>query len=339
MSAAPTQIQVQKQRGQQTVTVATPVFDLWLARNDRPIAYNVDFLATQAERDANPRTLSSFAGLAFDALPPLTHAVASSHSGVQRLLNYIFEILANCDQVLAAVPRAPQPRSQTAALPPLPCPLTASCPAAPLPQASYEYIVGWMAAALQRKKKLGVMLVFIGPAGCGKSLLFTPCTENHPIFPEIYGGVEGYYMIGSGITDLVARFNVMSSSKLFAVCEEITSGSAIKSLDALKHLADSTHMTFEPKHADAMPQASAAVPLAARVAVAVTANSTAVAPLRRSTDATSCCSPTTETAWARTLTRASSLASLPRSRCAAGSPFARRRPPRRRRPARPPTRP
>ena len=43
----------------------------------------------------------------------------------------------------------------------------------------------------------------------------------------------------------------MSSSKLFAVCEELKSGAAKENMDKLKFLTDARYMTFEAKHTDA----------------------------------------------------------------------------------------
>ena len=98
-------------------------------------------MATAAERDANPKVLSSFTGLYFDTTEPMTHADAAEHHGVQILRNYIFQILADGNQ------------------------------------ASYDYIIGWLAAGLQRLKKLGVILVLVGAPGAGKSHLLEPTKQ------------------------------------------------------------------------------------------------------------------------------------------------------------------
>ena len=121
-------------------------------------------------------------------------------------------------------------------------------------QEYYNYIIGWFASGLQKVRKTGVILCFIGAAGVGKSLLFSECDENHPIFQTIYGGVNGHYMIGQGVSALTARFNIMSAAKLFAVCEELPAGAATANMDALKHVAGATHVIYEAKHADAAPQ-------------------------------------------------------------------------------------
>ena len=74
------------------------IFDLWLARCDRPVKTVADFLATQAERDANPKVLSTFNGLVLETTEPLDNATAAAHPGVQTLLTFILEILAGDDQ-------------------------------------------------------------------------------------------------------------------------------------------------------------------------------------------------------------------------------------------------
>ena len=236
-----------------------PMLDIWLADPRRRVREKVDFLATQAERDANPRVLSSFSGLYFDTTVSQSHATAADHPGVKKILDFIFNILADGKQT------------------------------------HYDYILGWLAAGLQNLTKLGVILVFVGAAGAGKSLLFSECEENHPIFQTFYGGVEGYYQVGQGIEDLVTRFNIMSSCKFFACAEELKSGATAPShatvapshatappshashataapshataatshaksgaaqsnMDKLKHLAGARYVTFEAKHADATPQ-------------------------------------------------------------------------------------
>ena len=194
----------------------TPIFEMWLLRCDRPFAQGIDFLVTEADRLANPDMLSSFTGLRFDTTEPLTNAEAANDGGVQLLLGYIREILAADDVD------------------------------------SYEYILGWLAACVQRLTKIGVIMGFVGAAGCGKSHLFSQCSENLPIFQTLFGGNEGYYMSGQGLDDVVARFNTMSSAKLFAVCEELKSGAAKENMAKLKFLADARFMTFEAKHADAV---------------------------------------------------------------------------------------
>ena len=194
------------------------IFDLWLARCDRPVKTVADFLATQAERDANPKVLSTFNGLVLETTEPLDNATAAAHPGVQTLLTFILEILAGDDQ------------------------------------ASFDYIMGWFAASVQRLEKIGVILGFVGAPGAGKSHLLTQCSENLPIFQTLFGGNEGYYMSGQGLDDLLTRFNVMSSSKLFAVCEELKAGAAKDNMDKLKFLADAAYVTFEAKHADALRQ-------------------------------------------------------------------------------------
>jgi hypothetical protein len=61
-------------------------------------------------------------------------------------------------------------------------------------------------------------------------------------------------MVGAGVDDLVSRFNIMSSSKLFAVCEELKAGDAKNNMDKLKNLAGATYVTFEGKFTDAQRQ-------------------------------------------------------------------------------------
>ena len=194
----------------------TPIFESWLLRCDRPFAQAIDFLVTHEDRLANPDTLSSFTGLRFDSTEPLTNDEALLDDGVRLILDYIHEILA-ADNL-----------------------------------ESSRYILGWLAACVQRLTKIGVIMGFVGAAGCGKSHLFTQCSENLPIFQTLFGGNEGYYMSGQGLDDVVARFNTMSSAKLFAVCEELKAGAAKENMAKLKFLADAKYMTFEAKHADAV---------------------------------------------------------------------------------------
>merc|ERR1719453_324221 len=120
----------------------------------------VDFLATEAERAANPKVLSSFNGLFLETTERMTNAQAYANAGVRIILDFIFQILAGGNQEYNS------------------------------------YIIGWFASGLQKLRKTGVILCFIGAAGVGKSLLFSECDENHPIFQTIYGGVDGHYMIG-----------------------------------------------------------------------------------------------------------------------------------------------
>ena len=169
--------------------ITKPILDLWLDRTDRPVKQSVDFLATQVERDASPEVLSSFNGLLLETTEPMDHAAAASDPGVQQILELILRILAGGDD------------------------------------ASYTYILGWLASGLQNYRKIGVILCFVGAAGAGKSHLFSQTAENLPIMQTLYDGVEGYYMSGQGLDDIVARFNLMSTAKLFAVCEELQSSS------------------------------------------------------------------------------------------------------------------
>ena len=66
-----------------------PMFDLWLARPDRPVKMRVDFLATEAERAANPKVLSSFNGLFLETTERMTNAEAAANSGVQIILDFV----------------------------------------------------------------------------------------------------------------------------------------------------------------------------------------------------------------------------------------------------------
>ena len=195
--------------------ITKPILDLWLDRTDRPVKQSVDFLATQVERDASPEVLSSFNGLLLETTEPMDHAAAASDPGVQQILELILRILAGGDD------------------------------------ASYTYILGWLASGLQNYRKIGVILCFVGAAGAGKSHLFSQTAENLPIMQTLYDGVEGYYMSGQGLDDIVARFNLMSTAKLFAVCEELKPNAAKENMDKLKYQADSTYVTIEAKHADA----------------------------------------------------------------------------------------
>jgi hypothetical protein len=195
--------------------ITKPILDLWLDRTDRPVKQSVDFLATQLERDASPEVLSSFNGLLLETTEPMDHAAAYANPGVQLILEHIFNILAAADD------------------------------------ASYRYIIGWLASGLQNYRKIGVILCFVGAAGAGKSHLFSETAENLPIMQTIYDGIDGYYMSGQGLDDIVARFNLMSTAKLFAVCEELKPNAAKENMDKLKYQADSTYVTIEAKHADA----------------------------------------------------------------------------------------
>lgn len=186
---------------------------LWTLRTTKHTRLKVDFLSTEAERLANPKILSCFNGLELDATQPIAYGTCSWHSGVQLVLKHISRVLANSDGFV------------------------------------YNYLLGWHAYALQTYDKVGVTLVFYGEPGTGKSTLYYKSTHNVPIFQTLYGAT---YQGTGGLSEITARFNSTSESKLLCVCDEIGVEEGSKSMDKIKLLADSSEQTIEYKHHDAV---------------------------------------------------------------------------------------
>jgi len=68
-----------------------------------------------------------------------------------------------------------------------------------------KYILEWLAAGLQQRRKLGVLLVFHGLAGAGKDILF------QEIFSRIYGDA----FLSSRFPENITRFNRAEKGRLF----------------------------------------------------------------------------------------------------------------------------
>ena len=146
---------------------AVPVPLLWLDRTCRPTAHRLDFVATAAERDGNPNVLSCFTGLFLDSSTRVDYETCLQHPGVQIIEDHVRTILANGDP------------------------------------ATYDYLRRWHAYAVQKRTKSGVMVVFVGLSGTGKSTLYFKSTHNHPIFKTIFGNT---YQGTNGVAELTARW-------------------------------------------------------------------------------------------------------------------------------------
>ena len=188
-----------------------PIGVLWLERNDRPVKEHLDFLPSQAERDRHPEILSASTGLRLDASEPIDRVTAADHPGVQAINAHVHEILANGNLELST------------------------------------YLTNFHAWAVQKRIKSGIMVVFVGESGVGKSTLYFKSTHNHPIFPQMF---EKTYMSCNGIRQLTARFNVNSANKLWCSIEEVPENAGKASMAELKYLADSSRIDIEAKHTD-----------------------------------------------------------------------------------------
>jgi len=169
-------------------------------------------------RAAFPLYLSTFTGLLLDESVRVEYLDASHHAGVLLILEHVLLLADGCVDI-------------------------------------YNYVLDWLAFALQRRVKPGVMLVIIGASGVGKSFLFHPCGRNNPIMMAIYGGQVGSdntpYMAVGDVSQLVKRFNLDQSNKLFCVSDEVCKNAFKQFGDELKYTASSERVTIEAKHLDA----------------------------------------------------------------------------------------
>ena len=142
-------------------------------------------------------------------------------------------------------------------------------------------MLNWFAWCYQRRVKSTVILVFVGKPGTGKSTLFYDASRNCPIFAELYGttymgtGVPPRMLSSlprgprsfiaprqlstpyahsrtaaaartGGLTQLTARFNLISGNKLFCVADKAGTANYAN----LKSLADRTKIEIEGKYLD-----------------------------------------------------------------------------------------
>lgn len=162
-----------------------PIMELWLASSDKRVCGRLDFLASEEERQQHGDDIfSSFNGLALDDSEPIDFDTAKNHFGVRLIRKHVYYILADCNLEVTA------------------------------------WLENFLAWSLQMRKKCGVFVCISGAPGCGKSTLFFDSTENNPIFPKLFANT---YMATSGLSQLMTRFNALSGSKLFCVCEELKS--------------------------------------------------------------------------------------------------------------------
>ena len=110
---------------------------------------------------------------------------------------------------------------------------------------SYKYIIRWLASLVQFPEiKQGVVLVFIGEQGTGKS----------SFWKFIVRKLIGIHAIITGRTDaLLGKFNSLAKNMILAVCEEFESGkdTTLKQFDSqIKDLITSDVRTIEQKGKD-----------------------------------------------------------------------------------------
>jgi len=110
--------------------------------------------------------------------------------------------------------------------------------------AYYEYMMCWFAHLFQKPtKKVGSMLVWSGPQGCGKNIIVDW------IGNMIYGSM---YMQLASLESLTQKFNAFQGNKMFAVLNEIQSyGGSFKDADKLKSLITEQDRKIEPKGKEA----------------------------------------------------------------------------------------
>jgi hypothetical protein len=203
-----------------TRDVATPIADLWLDRNDRPQKLWLGFEPCAARRAADLETLSLFNGLQLDASLALDAATAAAHPGTQIFLRHFRECLADGN---ASV---------------------------------FNYLVSWHAFAVQKRRKVGTIPLFIGDSGSGKSILYSKLSRalragvdlsRGSLFAQIFGQT---YLCTTGLDQLIARFNMNQGGKLFVVSEEIANEKGTANKDTLKGLAENQTMDLEGKFFD-----------------------------------------------------------------------------------------
>ena len=194
------------------------VAKLWLKRNDKPQRFFLGFEPNAEQRDRDYETFSLFNGLRHDASPPMDNATALAHHGTQLFLEHFRSILASDNDEL------------------------------------FQYLINWHAFALQKRRKPGTIVVFIGETGCGKSILYSAMSRalagvsrSRSLFAQIY---ESAYHCTSGLAQVTARFNMNQGGKLFVVCEEIADKKGTANSDELKKLAEGDTMDLEGKYFD-----------------------------------------------------------------------------------------
>ena len=104
--------------------------------------------------------------------------------------------------------------------------------------ASYEYVLGWMAHLIQRpEEKPGTALVLRGCQGSGKNT-----------FAGVLGKLVGrHYVEISDLERLLGRFNFLLSDKLLVLANESMWGGDRKKIGPLKSFITDADMVFEAK--------------------------------------------------------------------------------------------
>ena len=84
---------------------------------------------------------------------------------------------------------------------------------------AFAYLMQWFAYIFQKRTKPGVLVIFYGAPGIGKSCFVGENQSGKGLLPLIYGC---YYQHETNLEHLLTNFNTSSYAKLFCCLEEAT---------------------------------------------------------------------------------------------------------------------
>ena len=177
----------------------------WLRHSKRREKERIGFYTSEEVARRHSRDLNIFGGLAYDFLDVPEQIDMDL---LQPLLDHIRDCLAAGDEV------------------------------------HYNYQLDWFATCLQKRKKIGVIMIYMGSQGVGKDMV----VGDDGVMNFIYG--RAFQKVAQ-LEQLFNRFNAEAANTMFCVLDEVGpyNKSHFKS-DAFKDIITGAKMRVEPKGVD-----------------------------------------------------------------------------------------
>ena len=112
---------------------------------------------------------------------------------------------------------------------------------------SFEYCIRLDAYAMQFRKKPGVLVLYTGVQGTGKTAVFGTNEGGPGIYPRMYGDSAQQY---NNVDTLLKNFNADSMGKLYCVLEEANPGGNTRNNNQLKDIITGGTQRIEKKGID-----------------------------------------------------------------------------------------